>query len=96
MLRNSYNNEKSSCVNIKVIVRCRPLNEKEKNDINNEEVVKISNNEVILTINRNNEIYEKKYSFDYACDENVNQKTLFNNYLFQIVDEVSACGHCTV
>ncbi|SCP04216.1 kinesin-5, putative [Plasmodium ovale] len=96
MLRNSYNNDKSSCVNIKVIVRCRPLNEKEKNDINNEEVVKISNNEVILTINRNNEIYEKKYSFDYACDENVNQKTLFNNYLFQIVDEVLEGFNCTL
>ncbi|SBT79299.1 Kinesin motor domain containing protein, putative [Plasmodium malariae] len=88
MLRSSYQNDKSSCVNIKVIVRCRPLNDKEKNDINNEEVVKINNNEVILTVNRNNEIYEKKYSFDYACDKNVDQKTLFNNYIFQIVDEV--------
>ncbi|ETW63498.1 hypothetical protein PFMC_00557 [Plasmodium falciparum CAMP/Malaysia] len=96
MLRNSYNNDKSSCVNIKVIVRCRPLNEKEKNDINNEEVVRINNNEVILTINRNNEIYEKKYSFDYACDKDVDQKTLFNNYIYQIVDEVLQGFNCTL
>ncbi|SPJ08600.1 kinesin-5 [Plasmodium sp. DRC-Itaito] len=96
MLRNSYNNDKSSCVNIKVIVRCRPLNEKEKNDINNEEVVRINNNEVILTINRNNEIYEKKYSFDYACDKDVDQKTLFNNYIYQIVDEVLEGFNCTL
>ncbi|ETB60416.1 hypothetical protein YYC_02701 [Plasmodium yoelii 17X] len=96
MLRSSYQNDKNSCVNIKVIVRCRPLNEKEKNDINNEEVVKINNNEVILTINRNNEIYEKKYSFDYACDKNVDQKTLFNNYIFQIVDEVVEGFNCTL
>ncbi|SOV73977.1 kinesin-5 [Plasmodium sp. gorilla clade G3] len=96
MLRNSYNNDKSSCVNIKVIVRCRPLNEKEKNDINNEEVVRINNNEVILTINRNNEIYEKKYNFDYACDKDVDQKTLFNNYIYQIVDEVLEGFNCTL
>ncbi|VTZ68286.1 kinesin-5, putative [Plasmodium chabaudi chabaudi] len=96
MLRSSYQNDKHSCVNIKVIVRCRPLNEKEKNDINNEEVVKINNNEVILTINRSNEIYEKKYSFDYACDKNVDQKTLFNNYIFQIVDEVVEGFNCTL
>ncbi|KEG02948.1 kinesin family member 11 [Plasmodium vinckei vinckei] len=96
MLRTSYQNDKHSCVNIKVIVRCRPLNEKEKNDINNEEVVKINNNEVILTINRSNEIYEKKYSFDYACDKNVDQKTLFNNYIFQIVDEVVEGFNCTL
>ncbi|CRG94284.1 kinesin-5, putative [Plasmodium gallinaceum] len=96
MLRSSYNNEKASCVNIKVIVRCRPLNEKEKNDINNEEVVKINNNEVIVTVNRNNEIYEKKYSFDYACDKNVDQKMLFNNYIFQIVDEVLEGFNCTL
>ncbi|CRG99780.1 kinesin-5, putative [Plasmodium relictum] len=96
MQRGSYNNERSSCVNIKVIVRCRPLNEKEKNDINNEEVVKIHNNEVIVTVNRNNEIYEKKYNFDYACDKNVDQKTLFNNYIFQIVDEVLEGFNCTL
>ncbi|KJP89619.1 hypothetical protein AK88_00577 [Plasmodium fragile] len=96
MLRNSYQNDKPSCVNIKVIVRCRPLNEKEKNDIHNEEVVKIKDNEVILTLNRNNEIYEKKYSFDYACDKDVDQRTLFNNYVFRIVDEVLEGFNCTL
>ncbi|GAW80648.1 kinesin-5 [Plasmodium gonderi] len=96
MLRNSYQHEKASCFNIKVIVRCRPLNEKEKNDINNEEVVKINNNEVIVTLSRNNEIYEKKYSFDYACDKDVDQRTLFNNYVFQIVDEVLEGFNCTL
>ncbi|EUD67339.1 kinesin family member 11 [Plasmodium inui San Antonio 1] len=96
MLRNSYQNDKASCVNIKVIVRCRPLNEKEKNDVNNEEVVKIKDNEVILTLNRNNEIYEKKYSFDYACDKDVDQRTLFNNYVFRIVDEVLEGFNCTL
>ncbi|EDL44810.1 kinesin-like motor protein [Plasmodium vivax India VII] len=96
MLRNSYQNDKPSCVNIKVIVRCRPLNEKEKNDVNNEEVVRIKNNEVILTLNRNNEVYEKKYSFDYACDKDVDQRTLFNNYVFQIVDEVLEGFNCTL
>ncbi|ANQ07607.1 Kinesin-related motor protein [Plasmodium coatneyi] len=96
MLRNSYHNDKPSCVNIKVIVRCRPLNEKEKNDVNNEEVVKIKGNEVILTLNRNNEIYEKKYSFDYACDKDVDQRTLFNNYVFRIVDEVLEGFNCTL
>ncbi|CAA9987886.1 kinesin-5, putative [Plasmodium knowlesi strain H] len=96
MLRNSYQNDKPSCVNIKVIVRCRPLNEKEKNDVNNEEVVKIEDNEVILTLNRNNEIYEKKYSFDYACDKDVDQRTLFNNYVFRIVDEVLEGFNCTL
>lgn len=96
MQRNSVNNDKASGVNIKVIVRCRPLNEKERNDPNNEEVVRIRNNEVIVTLNRNNEVYEKKYNFDYVCDPYVNQKSIFTNYVFQIVDEVLEGFNCTL
>lgn len=99
MQRNSFGSDKSSGVNIKVIVRCRPLNEKEKNDVNNEQVVKINNNEIIIKVNKNNknnETQERKYHFDYVCDEYVDQKTLFNDYIFQIVDEVLEGFNCTL
>lgn len=99
MQRNSFGSDKSSGVNIKVIVRCRPFNEKEKNDVNNEQVVKINNNEIIIKVNKNNknnETQERKYHFDYVCDEYVDQKTLFNDYIFQIVDEVLEGFNCTL
>ncbi len=71
--------------NILVAIRCRPLNEKEK-ETSNKKTIKILNNKLIILkdpniINNinNNRSKEISMTFDYIFDENETQENIFNS-----------------
>ncbi|KAK6590664.1 kinesin-like boursin [Cryptosporidium xiaoi] len=89
-------------VNVKVIVRCRPLTEQEKKDPNNFNILqtKIDTKEVVVsqqTLGRKIDSYSTKlFSFDGVCGSFTSQRDLFKQYVVPIVDEVLLGFNCTI
>ncbi|KAH7647812.1 kinesin-like boursin [Cryptosporidium bovis] len=89
-------------VNVKVIVRCRPLTEQEKKDPNNFNILqtKIDTKEVVVsqqTLGRKIDSYSTKlFSFDGVCGSFTSQRDLFRQYVVPIVDEVLLGFNCTI
>ncbi|KAH8740553.1 kinesin-like boursin [Cryptosporidium ryanae] len=89
-------------VNVKVIVRCRPLTEQEKKDPNNFNILqtKIDTKEVVVSqqiLGRKIDSYSTKlFSFDGVCGSFTSQRDLFKQYVVPIVDEVLLGFNCTI
>jgi hypothetical protein len=66
----------SEDTNVRVSVRCRPFNEKEKNN-NEVSCVKIHSDRVIIVNPVNNE--EHNFAFDLVIDDSFTQETVWNN-----------------
>eukprot|EP00923_Selenidium_pygospionis_P028152 GHVN01050747.1.p1 GENE.GHVN01050747.1~~GHVN01050747.1.p1 ORF type:complete len:1293 (-),score=323.35 GHVN01050747.1:349-4227(-) len=91
----------SGGVNVKVIIRCRPLSEKEKKDTASFTVVQPSvyskEVEVTQTIpGRKVESYSKTFTFDGVCSLQTSQLELFQTYVVPIIDEVLQGFNCTI
>eukprot|EP01038_Epipyxis_sp_PR26KG_P007305 gene7305-9952_t len=71
--------------NVRVAVRCRPFNEKERNN-GETSCVKILPDKVIL-INPNNSSEEHSFAFDLIIDESFTQETIWNNIGTPILDK---------
>ncbi|TRY51037.1 Kinesin motor domain containing protein [Cryptosporidium tyzzeri] len=89
-------------VNVKVIVRCRPLTEQEKKDPSNSNVlqVKPDSKEIVVShqsLNRKFDSYSTKlFTFDGVCGSFTSQRELFKQYVVPIVDEVLLGFNCTI
>lgn len=88
-------------VNVKVIVRCRPLSDLEKKDPSQFQVVaaKPEAKEVFVSQTipgRKIESYSKTFTFDGVCNQYTTQQELFNTYIIPIVDEVLQGFNCTI
>lgn len=89
-------------VNVKVIVRCRPLTEQEKKDPNNSNVlqVKPDSKEIVVSqhsLSRKFDSYSTKlFTFDGVCGSFTSQRELFKQYVVPIVDEVLLGFNCTI
>jgi kinesin family protein 3/17 len=72
---------------IKVAVRCRPLNDKEKKE-QSKQVVQVdqSRNEIFLTHPIANK--KKQFTFDYTYDEKSRQEEVYQMCAFRIVESV--------
>ncbi|KAJ1608296.1 putative kinesin-like boursin [Cryptosporidium canis] len=89
-------------VNVKVIVRCRPLTEQEKKDPSNSNVlqVKPDSKEIVVSqhsLSRKFDSYSTKlFTFDGVCGSFTSQRELFKQYVVPIVDEVLLGFNCTI
>lgn len=88
-------------VNVKVIVRCRPLSDLERKDPSQFQVVstKPEAREIFVSQTipgRKIESYSKTFTFDGVCNQFTAQRELFETYIFPIVDEVLQGFNCTI
>ncbi|POM82988.1 Kinesin motor domain protein [Cryptosporidium meleagridis] len=101
-LKPRQNTIEENGVNVKVIVRCRPLTEQEKKDPNNSNVlqVKPDSKEIVVshqTLSRKFDSYSTKlFTFDGVCGSFTSQRELFKQYVVPIVDEVLLGFNCTI
>ncbi|KAF7455982.1 Kinesin-like protein KIN-5C [Cryptosporidium felis] len=101
-LKPRLNAAEENGVNVKVIVRCRPLTEQEKKDPGNCNVlqVKPDSKEIVVShqsLSRKFDSYSTKlFSFDGVCSSFTSQRELFKQYVVPIVDEVLLGFNCTI
>lgn len=106
-LGNSYTSHSSddphnkNGVNVKVILRCRPLSEMEKKDSSQFQVVstKVEAKEVCVSQTvpgRKVDSYSKTFTFDGVCNQYTTQQELFKLHIVPIVEEVLLGFNCTI
>ncbi|OII73340.1 kinesin-like boursin [Cryptosporidium ubiquitum] len=101
-LKPRQNTIEENGVNVKVIVRCRPLTEQEKKDPSNSNVlqVKPDSKEIVVShhsLSRKFDSYSTKlFTFDGVCGSFTSQRELFKQYVVPIVDEVLLGFNCTI
>ncbi|KAH8582255.1 kinesin-like boursin [Cryptosporidium sp. chipmunk genotype I] len=101
-LKPRQNTIEENGVNVKVIVRCRPLTEQEKKDPTNSNVlqVKPDSKEIVVShqsLSRKFDSYSTKlFTFDGVCGSFTSQRELFKQYVVPIVDEVLLGFNCTI
>ncbi len=76
----SFSNSKD---NVKVMIRVRPLNEREKTSGGHKKCVTVDN-ETTVTIEAKPDI--KSFNYDFVGDENIEQETIFNKIARPIAD----------
>jgi hypothetical protein len=69
--------------NVKVMIRIRPLNDREKNNGGSKKCVTVDN-ETTVTIEAKPDI--KSFNYDFVGDENIEQETIFNKFAKPIAD----------
>ena len=77
--------------NVRVAVRCRPFNEKERNN-GETSCVKILSDKVILT-NPNSSGEEHSFAFDLIIDESFTQESIWNNIGTPILEKAFSGIH---
>eukprot|EP01080_Neovahlkampfia_damariscottae_P009054 gene9054-1151_t len=87
--------DKSDGVNIQVVVRCRPPNQKE---LHKEICIKTSssNKEVLVNSKSTGRTISKPFNYDYVFGPNSSQKEVFDDAIKPLVEEVLAGYNCTV
>ena len=70
--------------NIKVVIRVRPFNDREKADPSNKSCVTIENNATVIELDRG--VDTKKFNFDFVGHENIDQQSIFNQIAKPIAD----------
>eukprot|EP00915_Cephaloidophora_sp_WS-2016_P004051 GHVH01005451.1.p1 GENE.GHVH01005451.1~~GHVH01005451.1.p1 ORF type:complete len:1326 (+),score=222.54 GHVH01005451.1:119-4096(+) len=94
--RSSLRNDDKEC-NVKVIVRCRPLTDKEKYDKNMYTAVKIQPSSRSVVVSRKEQnIPDKRYYFDGVCNEFTTQKEVFEHHVVSTLDDVLEGFNCTL
>ena len=97
---------KKGTYNILVTVRCRPLNQKEK-EINPKPTIKIMNRKIVIlqdpnsntnnyNLNNNTRSKEQTMAFDYVFDQNETQDQIFNSTTKFLLDGVVNGFNATV
>mmetsp|Transcript_47141 Transcript_47141/g.121827 ORF Transcript_47141/g.121827 Transcript_47141/m.121827 type:complete len:1136 (-) Transcript_47141:275-3682(-) len=83
-------------VRVKVIVRCRPMNEEEKKKDGLPIVAVRHNNQVAISTHSGQRKVQKAYTFDTAYGPETTQEDLYDHSIRPIVDEVLNGYNCTV
>jgi kinesin family member 11 len=88
-------------VNVRVILRCRPMSALEKKDSTNFQVVKtkVETKEVSISQTvpgRKIDSISKTFTFDGVCSPYTTQAELFKLHIVPIVDEVLLGFNCTI
>lgn len=90
----------SAEVNVKVIVRVRPLSEAERRDAHPVVTTRVDAREVCVssqTIPRKESpVFNRVFQFDGVCNQYTAQKQLFTQYVVPIIDEVLQGFNCTI
>ena len=89
------NNEQTGSENIRCIVRCRPLNEKEKG-LGSKCVTISSDSKVVFVENKNDKISNGKYAMDHVFNENVTQEEVFQEIGEPILKSFIGGYNCTI
>ena len=75
----------ATAVNVKVVVRCRPLNAKEKAD-HSQPVVSVENNAVTL-VDQSGRNTKKVFTYDHAFFEETNNAQFYNILAPPLIDK---------
>ena len=87
--------EQSGSENIRCIVRCRPLNEKEKG-LGTKCITISSDSKVVFVENKNDKMANGKYAMDHVFNENVTQEEVFQEIGEPILKSFIGGYNCTI
>lgn len=73
--------------NVKVIVRCRPMNKKEQ-DLNCQCVVKMNNCMVETWDPAEGPSFPKQFTFDSVYDQNATTEAIYNDICYPLVEVI--------
>ena len=88
-------NEQSGSENIKCIVRCRPLNEKEKG-LGTKCITISADSKVVIVENKNDKLSNGKYAMDRVFPEDVTQEEVFQEIGEPIIQSFLGGYNCTI
>ena len=88
-------NDQSGSENIRCIVRCRPLNDKEKG-LGSKCVTISSDSKVVFIENKNDKMANGKYAMDHVFNENVTQEEVFQEIGEPILKSFIGGYNCTI
>ena len=89
------NNDQSGSENIRCIVRCRPLNEKEIG-LGSKCITISSDSKVVFVENKNDKMANGKYAMDHVFNENVTQEEVFQEIGEPILKSFIGGYNCTI
>ena len=89
------NNDNSGSENIRCMVRCRPLNEKEKG-LGSKCITISSDSKVVFVENKNDKLANGKYAMDHVFNENVTQEEVFQEIGEPILKSFIGGYNCTI
>ncbi|CAN1274994.1 Kinesin-like protein KIN-5D [Linum perenne] len=94
---NSSNSKNDKGVNVQVLLRCRPLNQDEKQLVS-PAVISCNEKKGIVTLVQNtaHKLIDKNYQFDKVFGPTCEQKLLFDTAVTPIVNEVLEGYNCTI
>ena len=87
--------DNSSSENIRCIVRCRPLNEKETG-LGSKCITISSDSKVVFVENKNDKLANGKYAMDHVFNENVTQEEVFQEIGEPILKSFISGYNCTI
>ena len=91
----SLSSDNSGSENIRCIVRCRPLNEKEIG-LGSKCVTISSDSKVVFVENKNDKLANGKYAMDHVFNENVTQEEVFQEIGEPILKSFISGYNCTI
>ena len=89
------NSDNSGSENIRCIVRCRPLNEKEIG-LGSKCITISSDSKVVFVENKNDKLANGKYAMDHVFNENVTQEEVFQEIGEPILKSFIGGYNCTI